>query len=149
MSGLDSSAEIHKHTTHMRSVFNNYVSVFSSTPLQKGHISECLCLPGCECSSTDARLLLTSPVHCACMLSTRTSGEVMMVLIACRAADTGTGTKLSEFFTAVSLSTPVIRKSTVGRMVMLPIKEKRNCKKKSASYVAMLITCLISFLFNY
>lgn len=45
-----------------------------------------------------------------------------MVLMPCRAADTGTGTKLSAVLTAVSLSTPVIRKSTVGRMVMLAVK---------------------------
>lgn len=44
----------------------------------------------------------------------------MMVLMPCRAADTGKGTELSTAFTAVSLSTPVMRKSTVGRMVMLP-----------------------------
>lgn len=52
-----------------------------------------------------------------------------MVLMPCRAGDTGTGTELSEVLTAVSLSTPVIRKSTVGRMVILPIKEKSNSDK--------------------
>ncbi|KAA8583989.1 hypothetical protein FQN60_015197 [Etheostoma spectabile] len=47
------------------------------------------------------------------MLSTRASGEVIMVLMPCSAADTVTGTELSAVLTAVSLSTPVIRKSTV------------------------------------
>lgn len=50
----------------------------------------------------------------------------MMVLMPCRAADTGKGTKLSAVLTAVSLSTPVIRKSTVGRMVMLAVKVDRG-----------------------
>ncbi len=117
MSGLDSSIQI-----HILSV-NNDVTLFSCPLYRK---ARGICLPGCECSSTDARLLLTRPVHCVCMLSTRASGEVMMVLMPCRAADTGTGTELSAVFTAVSLSTPVIRKSTVGRMVMLPVKVKRN-----------------------
>lgn len=49
-----------------------------------------------------------------------------MVLMPCRAADTGTGTELSSALTAVSFSTPVIRKSTVGRMVMLPSKGKKE-----------------------
>lgn len=51
-----------------------------------------------------------------------------MVLMPCRAADTGTGTELSATLTAVSLSTPVIRKRTVGRMVMLPAEGKINGK---------------------
>lgn len=58
------------------------------------------------------------------MLSTCASGDVMIVLMPCKAADTGSGTELSADLSAVSLSTPVIRKSTVGRMVMLPAEEK-------------------------
>lgn len=106
--------------------------ILFSCPLHREASQQCVCvyvcLPGCECSSTDARLLLTRPVHCVCMLSIRASGEVMMVLMPCRAADTGTGTELSAVLTAVSLSTPVIRKSTVGRMVMPPAQVKRNCE---------------------
>lgn len=83
-------------------------------------------LPGCEYSTTDATLLLTRLVHWGCVLSTRASGEVMMVLMACRAADTGRGTKLSEVFRAVSFSTAVIRYSTVGRIVILPVKTQRK-----------------------
>lgn len=49
-----------------------------------------------------------------------------MVLMPCSAADTDVGTELSAVLIAVSLSTPVIRKRTVGRMVMLP--ENRNHK---------------------
>lgn len=79
-----------------------------------------MCSPGSDCSSTEARLLLTRLVHCVCMLSTCASGEVMIVLMPCRAADTVRGTELSAALSAVSLSTPVIRKSPVGRMVMLP-----------------------------
>lgn len=60
------------------------------------------------------------------MLSTCASGDVMIVLMACKAADTGSGTELSADLSAVSLSTPVIRKSTVGRMVMLPAEEKKK-----------------------
>lgn len=54
-----------------------------------------------------------------------------MVLMPCRAADTGTGTELSTAFTAVSLSTPVIRKSTVGRMVMLPARQEKETVRTS------------------
>lgn len=106
----------------------------------------CVCLPGCECSSTDARLLLTRPVHCVCMLSTRARGEVMMVLMPCRAADTVTGTELSAVLTAVSLRTPVIRKSTVGRMVMLPVRAKRNSEKSfhSEQRIAILMIFILS-----
>ena len=96
-------------------------------------------LPGCEYSSTDARLLLTRQGHCVWILSARASGEVMMVLMPCRAADTVTGTELSEVLTAVSLSTPVIRKSTVGKIVMLPVKaqkyEKIISKRAAHCYV--------------
>lgn len=48
-----------------------------------------------------------------------------MVLMLCRAAATGTGTELSAALIAVSFNTPVIRKSTVGRMVVAPVKTKR------------------------
>lgn len=58
------------------------------------------------------------------MLSSQANGEVMMVLMPCRAADTGTGTELSAALIAVSFRTPVIRKSTVGRMVVAPVKAK-------------------------
>lgn len=60
------------------------------------------------------------------MLSTCASGEVMIVLMPCKAADTGRGTELSADLSAVSFSTPVIRKSTVGRMVMLPVEEEKK-----------------------
>lgn len=48
----------------------------------------------------------------------------------CKAAETGRGTELSADLSAVSLSTPVIRKSTVGRMVMLPAEEKKETMTK-------------------
>lgn len=70
-----------------------------------------------------------------------------MVLMPCRAADTGAGTELSDVLTAVSLSTPVIRKSTVGRMVMLPIEEKSNYDTSlhCESHIAMLMKFVLSF----
>lgn len=92
--------------------------------------------PGCEYSSTDARLLLTRLVHCVCTLSIRAIGEVKMVLMLWRAAATGTGTELSGVFTAVSFRTPVTRKSTVGRMVMLPNKAKIKCKQWAENHDA-------------
>jgi len=77
--------------------------------------------PGWEYSSTEARVLRTRLVHCARVLSPRGRAEVMMVLRPCSAADTGTGTEGSAaLLRAVSLSTPVIRKRAVGRIVMLP-----------------------------
>lgn len=84
--------------------------------------------PGCAYSSTEARLLLTRLVHCVSVFSARASGEVMMVLMPCRAAETGTGTELSGVFSAVSRRTPVIRNSTVGRMVMLPVGGREKNK---------------------
>lgn len=128
MSGLDSSTGIHKQACILSVNKDVFPSTEKSEVMVKP-LSVCVyLLPGCEFSSTDARLLLTRPVHCVCMLSTRASGEVMMVLMPCRAADTGTGTELSAVLTAVSLNTPVIRKSTVGRMVMPPARAKRNCE---------------------
>lgn len=62
----------------------------------------------------------------------------MIVLMPCRAADTGIGTDLSEVLTAVSLSTPVIRKSTVGKIVMLPEKAKKN--KNNCEEMAVIFT---------
>lgn len=73
-----------------------------------------------------------------------------MVLMPCRAADTGRGTELSEVLTAVSLSTPVIRKSTVGKIVMLPVRmEKKKSVRIGISFhiedrIAMLIIFILA-----
>lgn len=89
-----------------------------------------LCLPWSQQSSTVTKALRRRSVQAVRLFSARAIGEDKSPLRACRDAATVNGNCPSCNFTAVSLSTPIIRYKIVGRTETLPVKQSNLMSQK-------------------